>query len=134
MTLRTSSATRRRVVSRSSVVLTTSATSNSKGATLIWKSDWVETESTATMIAAARKGAVVPSVSWEGRNCCGGRLSWPGGNPIPRLFLPPPVGRSRGKAGTPPADRRQWRLAPGSGTTDQSELLDVALGTYDRIQ
>src|ERR1700733_978655 len=40
MTFRTSSATRFRVVSRSSVVLTTSATSSSSGSTFDFKSDW----------------------------------------------------------------------------------------------
>src|SRR5712691_7828835 len=52
MTLRTSSATRRSVVSRSNVVLTTSATSSSKGSTLEGSSDWVVRVSTITMISA----------------------------------------------------------------------------------
>src|SRR5207245_11019562 len=58
MTLRTSSATRRRVVSRSSVVLTTSATASSKGSTFSWGSGWDVVECTATMIAAAGQGPV----------------------------------------------------------------------------
>src|SRR5215472_907314 len=46
MTLRTSSATRFSVVSRSSVVLTTSATSSSRGSTLEGTSDWTAEIST----------------------------------------------------------------------------------------
>src|SRR5215469_17786486 len=46
MTLRTSSATRFSVVSRSSVVLTTSATSSSRGSTLEGASDWTAEIST----------------------------------------------------------------------------------------
>jgi hypothetical protein len=34
---------------------------------LIWKSGWVETESTANMIAAAGRGTVEGSVSLRGR-------------------------------------------------------------------
>src|SRR5579884_2939294 len=52
MTRRTSSATRRMEVSRSSVVLTTSATSSNRGSTRVICSVWVPTASTLSMIAA----------------------------------------------------------------------------------
>src|ERR1700751_1948307 len=54
ITLRTNSATRRKVVSRSSVVLTTSATSSSNGSTFSWDSGWDVVDCTVAMIAAAR--------------------------------------------------------------------------------
>src|SRR3981189_207314 len=53
MTLRTNSATRRRVVSRSSVVLTTSATSRSRGSTWVGATNWAGLELTAFILAAA---------------------------------------------------------------------------------
>src|SRR5258706_6931194 len=53
MTLRTNSATRRRVVSRSSVVLTTSATSSSRGSTWVGATNWAGLELTAFILAAA---------------------------------------------------------------------------------
>src|SRR5713101_2738629 len=53
MTLRTSSATRRNVVSRSSVVLTTSATSNRKGSTWVGAIVCAGPELTTFILAAA---------------------------------------------------------------------------------
>src|SRR2546423_2431543 len=53
MTLRTNSATRRRVVSRSRVVLTTSATSSRKGSTWVGAISWAGLELTAFILAAA---------------------------------------------------------------------------------
>src|SRR5581483_8055191 len=54
MTFRTSSATRRKVVSRSSVVLTTSATSSSNGSTADTFPTWVWETPTVLMISVSR--------------------------------------------------------------------------------
>src|SRR5712671_5754609 len=65
MTLRTNSATRRRVVSRSSVVLTTSATSSSRGSTWVGVISWAGLELTDFILAAALPAAL-RSREWLG--------------------------------------------------------------------
>src|SRR5207248_410632 len=81
MTLRTSSATRRRVVSRSSVVLTTSATSSSRGSIRDSVSSWTAAIST-TLIISVRAGEAVVGRGNRGRSLVAGRRSlvvgrWP---------------------------------------------------------
>src|SRR5262249_9113362 len=72
MTLRTSSATRRRVVSRSSVVLTTSATSSRNGSTCAGVLSCGELGLTGIMIAAVQRH--VGASYQKARNCCRGEL------------------------------------------------------------